>query len=75
MLAVGIVEGDYVNLSNKAYLDLLIKFRGPSGLGDIVSIAAKPVAAAIDSILGTDLANCQGCADRQIALNKAFPLT
>lgn len=76
VLSVGQLREDgYIEISEKAYLDLLIKHRGISGAGDIVSLMTKPVTVIIDAILGTDLQNCQGCADRQQALNKAFPLT
>lgn len=43
------------------------------GLGDIVALAAKPVVAVSDRVLGTDLAHCGGCASRRAALNAALP--
>ena len=44
------------------------------GLGDIVHIVANPIAKVIDSIAGTNLQGCGGCAARQKALNDAAPL-
>ena len=44
------------------------------GLGDIVAMFAKPVAGVIDSVAGTNLKNCGGCAKRQNKLNEKFPL-
>lgn len=71
-LAHGKRDGDFLTIENNDYASLLKKYRG---LGDIVAVAAKPVAKAIDAILGTDFKNCPGCAKRQDKLNKAFPLT
>ena len=45
------------------------------GAGDIVAIIAQPIARVIDSVAGTNLQGCGGCAGRRDALNKAFPLT
>ncbi len=43
------------------------------GLGDLVAIVAKPLAATLDQALGTDLKNCGGCASRQKSWNERFP--
>lgn len=43
------------------------------GLGDLVALAAQPVAKTIDAILGTDLKKCGGCARRREKLNTAVP--
>lgn len=40
------------------------------GLGDAVAIVAQPVAHTIDKVLGTDVANCAGCGERQDTWNK-----
>ena len=45
-----------------------------TGLGDIVAIAANPIAKAIDAALGTEIQSCGGCASRRERLNKAFPI-
>ncbi len=44
------------------------------GLGDVVAKIAQPIASGFDSLLGTKLAKCGGCAERQAALNVVFPL-
>lgn len=40
------------------------------GLGDAVAVLAQPIAHAIDSVAGTKIAECGGCARRRAALNK-----
>jgi len=45
------------------------------GLGDVVEIAAKPIAKAIDSITGSKIASCGACQKRREKLNKAFPVS
>ena len=44
-----------------------------AGLGDVVAVFAKPIGAASDAILGTDFANCRGCAERQERWNASHP--
>ena len=44
-----------------------------TGLGDVVALVAKPIARAIDSVAGTDLEHCSGCAARQKLFNDKFP--
>lgn len=43
------------------------------GLGDAAALVLKPVAKAVDAVLGTNLRNCQGCAERQEKWNAAVP--
>ena len=43
------------------------------GAGDIIALAAKPIARAIDRVAGTKLENCGACAKRQAAMNAAIP--
>lgn len=43
------------------------------GLGDAVAALASPVAAASDSMFGTSLSSCGGCAKRRKALNQMVP--
>ncbi len=45
------------------------------GAGDAFALVAQPVAKLIDSIAGTDLANCLPCKNRRAAWNKAIPFT
>lgn len=44
-----------------------------TGAGDAFALIAQPFAKAIDSVAGTDLANCTPCAKRRVAWNKALP--
>jgi hypothetical protein len=44
------------------------------GLGDVVYYAARPIVAASDALLGTDLKNCMPCKSRRETLNQKMPL-
>ena len=46
----------------------------PRGAGDVVSAIAQPIARAIDSVIGTNVAGCGGCKERRRKLNKAMPI-
>lgn len=41
-----------------------------TGLGDVVSAVAQPIARLIDGLIGTDLQHCGGCKKRREALNQ-----
>lgn len=43
------------------------------GLGETVAFLAKPIARALDAVLGTDLENCQPCEERRQDWNERFP--
>ena len=43
------------------------------GLGDAVKTILSPIVKASDSVLGTKLAGCAGCAKRQETLNAIVP--
>lgn len=66
----GIVQGDYLDLSVSDYNTIRQKYS--PGLGDVVAAIAKPIAQVIDGILGTNIQNCEGCAERQERLNSMF---
>lgn len=72
VISRGSVRDGFVWITSADYEFLRLKY-SPAGLGDQVARVAKPVARMIDSAIGTDLQNCQGCADRQAALNRLFP--
>jgi hypothetical protein len=44
------------------------------GLGDVVAMVAQPIARAIDSVAGTNIKECGGCAKRREKLNLLLPL-
>lgn len=50
----------------------VVKF---TGAGDVAAAMFQPVAKAFDAILGTDIQNCSGCAERKEILNNAIPFT
>ena len=72
ILGAGRIDGDDLVIDVKRYRELVLKF-SPPGLGDRVAAALKPLVEWADAALGTDLANCGGCAERQAALNELFP--
>lgn len=41
-----------------------------SGIGDVIAYGLRPLAHAADQYLGTNLASCSGCSNRQKQLNK-----
>ena len=43
------------------------------GLGDVVALAAEPIAAVSDRVLKTRLKGCGGCRARRAMLNKLMP--
>ena len=45
-----------------------------TGLGDVVHAVARPVAAVVDAVAGTNLQNCGGCAARRQKLNQKYPM-
>lgn len=44
--------------------------RTTKGLGDLVEKVAKPIAKAIDKVVGTDIEHCDGCDKRKDFLNR-----
>lgn len=44
-----------------------------NGLGDLVHLAANPIAKIADKVLHTSLSSCNACAKRREALNNAVP--
>lgn len=45
----------------------------PFGLGDAVASVAQPIAGILDSVLGTNIKGCGGCAQRRDTLNRILP--
>jgi len=45
------------------------------GLGDVVPLVAQPIAKVVDSVAGTSIQTCGGCAQRRAALNQKFPFS
>jgi len=69
--AAGKVENDKLYIALPVWLRLRREYR--RGLGDRIARIAQPIARAIDAVAGTDLQNCNGCAQRQELLNQKFP--
>lgn len=76
-LSAGTIDGAFISWPAEVLEEIRSRHpvkRGIEGLGDVVALAAKPIARGIDVIFGTDLENCGGCADRQAWLNKQFQI-
>jgi hypothetical protein len=75
VLASGKAVDGWLQITPEAYQALTKKYSPERlrGLGDTVALIAKPVARAIDKIVGTDLERCPACAQRRAKLNAAFP--
>lgn len=74
LMEAGIVDGTDLVLTDRAYEQFCAQFAKPRGLGDLVASIARPIARAVDAVLGTDLENCGSCAQRQEDWNVKFPL-
>ena len=68
----GKIKGGFILLEESVFLELKKKYN-PKGFGDTVERFAKPIARAVDSVLGTNLVNCGSCEERKEFLNKVFP--
>ncbi len=69
--AAGKLENDKLYIEPADWLR--IRREHTRGLGDRLARIAQPIARAIDAVAGTDLQNCNGCAQRQELLNQKFP--
>ncbi len=63
---LGAVDGEYLTMQESDYRAWKKRF---TGLGDHIQTLAGPVVRLLDFAIGTDLANCQGCKQRQKSLN------
>jgi hypothetical protein len=70
-LAVGKLAGDQLEISREDFDRLQEKWFPGLALGTVVHEALKPVVKIVDAVLGTDLKNCGGCAERQMKMNAA----
>lgn len=70
-LKSGVADGDTLTISPQEYRRLRTKYNGRN-FGDMVALVAKPIARIIDGAFGTDLQNCESCAERQQRLNSMF---
>lgn len=68
--SLGRIQGDTLFIESDA-LTAFQERHAFRGLGDLVSLAAQPIAKTFDATLGTDLANCPGCDGRKEGLNDA----
>lgn len=75
-IKIGKLTESQFEIDNKDFAMLQHRFKSPKyqfGLGDAVAALASPIAAASDSMFGTSLSSCGGCAKRREALNQMVP--
>jgi len=80
LLAAGTVEGKFLAIDHDKLEEIVRKFtpervKTVKGLGDLIHKVANPIAKAIDSVAGTNVQGCGGCAKRRESLNKIVPFT
>jgi hypothetical protein len=76
VLSKGVVMGEWLEIDQHAYNELLNKYRVKMrGIGDLVEKVARPIAHAIDAVSGgkTHVSGCNGCKGRQEWLNDKIP--
>jgi len=79
LIEAGDIQGDWLLIEKDALEAIVKKFtperlQSVKGLGDLVHKIANPIARAIDSVAGTNIQGCGGCAKRREQLNKAIPI-
>lgn len=76
VLSVAKKNGDALEIESADWERLTVlhsQIRKPFGLGDAVASVAQPIAGILDSVLGTHIKGCAGCAQRRETLNKLVP--
>jgi hypothetical protein len=78
LLAAGTVNGNTLSIDHDKLEEIVRKFtpervKTVKGLGDLIHKVANPIAKAIDSVAGTNVQGCGGCAKRRESLNKLMP--
>lgn len=68
-MAVGRIAGTFLEISRADFDALQVKWFPGLALGTAIHDALKPIVRAVDRMAGTNLANCGGCAERQMRLN------
>ena len=70
-LAAGTLSANMITLEiNRAAFDTITRrYFGPGAPGTVLHEILKPAVAVIDSVAGTHLAECGGCASRELWLN------
>lgn len=69
-LAVGVVDGDFIEIPANEFAKLVKQWSPPPLLGDRIDRLVKPMAILFDRWLGTKLAGCSACSSRRQRLNR-----
>ena len=67
-LAVSQIEGQDLVLSRADFENINRKYLA-GNVGTLIHEVAQPIAAALDAVLGTNLANCGACGGRELKMN------
>lgn len=78
LLAAGTVNEGYLLIDHDKLEEIVRKFtpnriKTVKGLGDLIHKVANPIAKAIDTVAGTNVQGCGGCAKRREKLNQMVP--
>lgn len=63
-----VIDGSRLDIS-RADFDAIMAKHCPGGLGNVIHEVLKPAVVVVDRVAGTDMANCGGCAERQLRMN------
>ena len=69
VMSKGQMSGEFLEIESSELTALRCKYAVKQGLGDRVASFLKPVARAVDRMLGTNLENCGSCEQRRQWLN------
>lgn len=65
---LGQKDGEYLEI-NRVNFDRIMASFFPNAPGSILHKILKPVIVVVDSVAGTNLQDCGGCAERELKLN------
>ncbi len=77
-MAAGTVDNGFLSIDHDKLEEIVRRFtpervKPVKGLGDLIYKVANPIAKAIDSVAGTNVQSCGGCAKRREKLNQLVP--
>ena len=77
-MTAGTVDNGFLSIDHDKLEEIVRRFtpervKPVKGLGDLIYKVANPIAKAIDSVAGTNVQGCGGCAKRREKLNQLMP--
>jgi len=78
LMGAGTVDNGFLSIDHDKLEEIVRRFtpervKPVKGLGDLIYKVANPIAKAIDSVAGTNVQGCGGCAKRREKLNQLMP--